>query len=108
MKGAVAIRRPVQTVQLSFASTNVTTGAWVQLIASLAQACSAIEVFNGSPAMIKIAQGSAGNEVAVPYTILPGGSPSVLPIELSSLARISLETVDQTANTGYIVINFFQ
>ena len=111
MKGALAIRKPVATLVLSMSSTNIVSGAWTELIHAIAagKGCSAFEVFNGGSSIISIATGASGSEVAIPYSILPGGSSILIPVEIPKGVRLSAETADgTTANSGYLVINFFQ
>jgi len=93
----------------SLATTNILTASWTQFVASLGWSCCAVEVFNPSPATIQLSTGTAGNEstAIVPYTILPGGSSILLPLEIKSGTRLSLKAVDQIANTGYFIMNFF-
>lgn len=107
MKGALALRKPVATVALDMSSTNITTAAWATVIAALAAACSAIEIFNQSASAMQIATGAGGSEVALPYTVLPGGSAVLLPIEIAKGLRLSAKAYDATASTGRLVINFF-
>lgn len=99
------------TAFLNMTVIPVTTAAWVQIVASLPYACTAMEIFNPSAATMKISKGAAGQETTgnnlIPYSILPGGSSILLPINLPSLSRISLEAVDQTASSGYFILNFF-
>jgi hypothetical protein len=103
-------RNPVATVQYNFASGAIGTGAWVQIVASLPKACSAIEIFNPSGSTLKLSTGAATKEGAnvVPYTILPGGSAILLAIEIAQKTPLSLEAVDQsTGTTGILTMNFF-
>lgn len=85
----------------------VTTAAWVQVVAATSQPCSAIEVSNPSNSLLKIAVGGAGSEVELPYYVLPGGSPILLPWEIAKGSRISLKAVQTTANVGLFVLNLF-
>lgn len=109
MKGAVAIRKPVKTVTLDMSGANITTSAWVQILAAASNlyGCSAIEVFNPSGSSIQIATGAAASEVALPMTILPGGTSGPVPFEISGGKRISLKAIDANVTSGLFVINFF-
>ncbi len=107
MRGALAIRAPLQTASLDMAGANITTGAYVELIHALTAGVSAVEIFNPSPATMKIALGAAGSEVDLPYHIIPGGSAFLIPIPAGNKQRISLKAVDQTANSGLFTINCF-
>ncbi len=104
-------RKPVGTIYLNCASTNITTSAWVQLIASIPLAATGIEIFNPSDAKIQLSFGPAGSETLaqylVPYTIIPGGSTGVLPVEVPCKTRLSVQAIDQNVTGDYFVINFF-
>lgn len=98
--------KPVDTQNHNYASTNVTTAAWVTAVASTSQPCSAIEIFDSSGSMIQLGIGAAGSEVTK-YTIPPGGSVIFLPMEIAKGSRISLKALDADATTGRLIINFF-
>lgn len=101
-------RKPVAKLVHDFASTNVTTGAWVEIEDSTTAPCSALEIFNGGGSILKISQGAAGSEdsAELPYYILPGGSQIVLPIEISKGKRLAVKAVDQNSTFGSLVLNF--
>ncbi len=107
MKSALALRRCIQTTSLDTSSTNITTGAWVQLIAALTYGASAVEVINMSAQPLQLAMGGSGSEVAIAYTIPPGGSPGLIPAEFLAGARISTKAIGATVDSGYILLNFF-
>ncbi len=108
MSGRILARKPVRTHRLSFVTSPVDNSAWVQVSAATDQPCSAIEVFNPSGATLRIATGSSGNEVDIPYTILPGGSSIMIPWEISKGKRIAIKGVDTTqAASGIFVLNLF-
>jgi hypothetical protein len=100
---------PVATVANNMTTNPIDTGAWTQLLASLPRACCAVEISNNSGSTIQISTGAAGQEAAnaIPYTVLPGGSPILLPIEIMKGARISAKAVDADATSGYFTMNFF-
>ena len=109
MKGAGALRKPVQTTTLNMTNTNVPTGSWTTLLAKASNnvGCSAIEVFAPDGSVLQIATGDAGSEKALPYTILPGGSNLMLPMEIPAGVRISLQAIDTGVTAGYFVLNQF-
>lgn len=111
MSYRILAKQAVATVAFNMANTPITQAAWVQILASLPQACTAVEIFNGSPASMKFSHGAIGSESAagslIPYTILPGGSSILLPVNIPVLSPISVEAIDQTAATGYLTMNFF-
>ena len=102
-------RNPVATHRFSFAATNVTTGAWVEVVTLTDQPCSSLEIFNSGGRILQFSNGSAGNEAAnlIDYTILPGGSSILLPINLAKNSRLSCKAVDSTSNVGYLIFNLF-
>lgn len=109
MKGASALRRPTQTARLDTSGTNITTSAYVTFLAAASNlyGTSGVEIFNPTGSTILIATGTAGSEILIPYSILPGGSSIMLPIEIQKGARIAMKAVDVTASSGLIVLNFF-
>lgn len=104
-------RKIIGTVFNNCAVTNIGTGAWVQLLASIPLAASAIEIFNPSDAKLQISLGAAGHETdagkLITYTVLPGGSTGILPAEIPSGARLSVKAIDQAMINDYFIINFF-
>jgi hypothetical protein len=109
MKAGLAIRKPVQTVYLNMASTNVPTGSWTTLLAALSNlvACSAVEIFCPAGSTVQIATGAAGHEVAIPYTIPPGGTSCPIVMEIAAKVRISLQAVDTSITSGYFILNMY-
>lgn len=91
--------------RLDYTSTNVTTSAYVQLIASTANTISHMEIFDSSGSTMIIAVGSIGSEVDTVY-VFPGGN-GLIPVAVASGSRISIKAVSATANTGEIDINFY-
>lgn len=101
----------VGTVYNNCASTNITTSAWLTLVASMPLACTAIEIFNPSDAKLQLSTGAAGHETdtgsLLPYTIQPGGSSGLLPVNLPNGKRLSVTALDQNVVNDYFIINFF-
>jgi hypothetical protein len=94
-----------QIVRNDYATTNVTTGAYVQLIASTTSAYTAVEVFDSSGQSMVLAIGAAGSEVQQFY-IFPGGNGRVN-VNIASAQRISVRAVSGNATTGELLINFY-
>ena len=90
----------------AYASTNVTTSAYVELIHSTSVALTRVAIWNTSGSIIKLATGAAASEVDKIY-IGPGGT-GVFDIAIPASTRISLEALDQTANAGYFLFTGFQ
>lgn len=89
-------------IRLDYTGTNVTTGAWVQLLASSTAAYKKLDIFDSSGQTLTIGIGGAGAEVAVGY-VHPGGCTFEHAIPIAT--RISIKAVSGTANVGYININ---
>jgi hypothetical protein len=102
-------RTPVHKFRHSYVATNVTTAAWVEVISSLPQPVSAVEIYDSSGKIIKLSIGASGEEDAneLDYYITPGGSGILLPLEFSKGARISAKAVDDDADVGSLIFNFF-
>lgn len=93
-------------VRLVYSTTNVTTGAWVQLLASVgATAIKEIEIFDSSGETLELGVGAVGSEVSNSY-IFPGGNGRI-PMQIAALSRLSVKAVSATANSGELVINLY-
>jgi hypothetical protein len=93
-------------VRLVYSTTNVTTGAWVQLLASVGStAIKEIEIFDSSGETLEIGIGAAGSEVSESY-IIPGGNGRI-PLQIPEGTRLSVRAVSATANSGELIINFY-
>ena len=105
----ILARKPVGTLTLNYASTNVLTSAWAEISAAIPSSASAMEIFSGSGSILKIAFSVAAAEDAnvYPYTICPGGSVLLLPVELFKSKRLAAKAINSSATVGYLVINFF-
>lgn len=86
----------------AYASTSVTTSAYVQLIASTTAEADMVHVFDSSGQAMILAVGGAGSEVDQLY-IPPGGGDFNLAIAASS--RVSIKALTATASSGYIILN---
>jgi len=102
-------RKPVLRKVHSFGSTNVTTSAWVEIIASMTKPASAVEIYNGSGRILELSKGDLGEETGneIEYYIIPGGSSILLPIEFANGDRISAKAVSANATADYLILNFF-
>lgn len=98
--------KPVAKEILGFVASNVTTSAWVTAVAATSKPCSAMEFFNSGGSILRLAIGSAGNEVELPYFILPGGTFGPIPLVIPKGVRLSLKAADASSTTGYCVFNF--
>lgn len=98
-------RTVVTTVRNDYTSTSVTTGAWVQLVASLGAAVNEIEIFDSSGQTLELGTGAAASETRL-ILVFPGGNGRVS-VSIASGTRISIRAVSATADTGEIDINFY-
>lgn len=94
-----------QFIRNDYTVTPVTTGAYVQLIASTSSAYSALEIFDSSGQTLVLAIGAAASEVDQ-FIIFPGGNGRI-PFTLATAQRISIKALSATANVGEIDINFY-
>lgn len=88
-----------------YGSTNVTTAAYVQLVASTTSATNLIEIFDSSGQTMILGVGAAASEVVQLY-IIPGGNGQV-PLSIPAGSRVAIKAQTATASSGYIVINFY-
>lgn len=93
----------VRVATHSYVATNVTTGAYVTLIASTAVASSYIEFCDTSGKVMKVATGSAGNEKDIATANVSGCI--IVPYYIPANTRLSLEAATQAATTGYGVLS---
>ncbi len=99
---------PVHRIRYDYA-VNVTTGAWVQLDASLDAACSYIEIFDSSGQTMELGIGASGSESSLPFYIFPGGNaPQLVACPLPAGCRLAVKAVSGNATTGELTINFYQ
>lgn len=88
-----------------YTATNVTTAAYVQLIASTTSTTNLVEVFDSSGQTMILAVGGSGSEVDQ-FFIFPGGNGDV-PLAIPAGSRISIKAKTATANVGYIALNLY-
>lgn len=96
-------RTSVLLYRLSYASTNVTTSAYVQVTASTSSAINICYVFDSSGSAIKLATGGSGSEVDQVY-MAPGGNGAGYPIAIASGTRIAIEALDTNATAGQLIL----
>lgn len=98
---------PIQSfARIDFSSTNVTSGAWVQLIADVGSTqIKKMQIFMSSGEPLLIAIGGAGSEDDQGY-IIPGGN-GFIDLEIPANSRVSVKAVNATTvNTGDLLVNF--
>ena len=102
-------RKPVKTVRVDAAATNITTAAYLEIIAANDVSFSYLEVYNGTTKILKLAVGLAAAEVDVAHTIFPGIGSQVIPYDevLKVGKRLTARAIDANATTGYLILNFY-
>ena len=89
----------VGSARHDYSGGNVTTGAWTQLIASLASAVNGIMLFDSSGQTLELGIGAAASETRV-LLIPPGGLNGFIPLRIASGARVSVRAVSANATEG--------
>lgn len=93
-------------VRNDYSSVNVTTAAFVQLVASTTSATNVVEIFDSSGQTMAFATGAAASEV-IQFYIFPGGNGRV-PYQIAAGTRISIKAISASATSGEIDINFYK
>jgi hypothetical protein len=87
-----------------YSSTNITTAAYTQLVASLGAAANVVDIFDSSGQAMILAVGPSGQEVIQAY--IPPGGETQMPISIPAGSRVAYKALTATANSGYLLINF--
>jgi len=85
--------------------TPVTTGAYVQLVASTTLATKEIEIFDSSGQTLVLATGAIAAEVDQ-MLIFPGGNGRVK-LAIPAASRVSIKAISATADVGENSINYY-
>jgi hypothetical protein len=86
-------------------SNNITTAAYLQLVAATSVITSRVEVYNQSASSIYFAVGAAASEIN--QFIIPPGGNGFVPLQIASNSRVSVKAVDANATTGSLIVNFW-
>lgn len=97
---------PVQLIRNAYATTNVTTAAYVQLDAALDKDVTHAEIFDSSGSALFLAVGASGSEVN--YIYIPPGGNGRIPLILYAGMRLSIKAVDTNATTGQLLITLYR
>ena len=95
----------VTTIRNDYTSTSVTTGAWVQLVASTAAAITELEIFDSSGETLELGTGAAAAETRL-ILVFPGGNGRV-PVSIAAATRLSIRAVSANASVGELDINCY-
>lgn len=101
---AIAAPYTAQVHVHSYATTNVTTGAYVQLVAAAPISCAKLEICDTSGKLLKLATGAAGSERDI--ATVAANACIVVPYFVPVGTRISIEAIDASATTGYNLLSF--
>lgn len=91
------------SVRLDYSGTNVTTGAWVELIASTAADINDLQIFDSCGEVLELGTGAAAAESRV-LLIPPGGFGAGVPLRIASGTRVAIRAVSANCTSGQIVI----
>jgi hypothetical protein len=92
---------PVQNI---YSSTNITTGAYVQLVSSTTSTTNYLDIFDSSGQAMILGVGGSGSEVIQAY-IPPGGDQ--IPLAIPSGSRVAYKALSANATSGYLLMNFY-
>lgn len=88
----------------SYAGGNVTTGAYVQVIASTPTSIGRLQIVDTSTKILKIAIGPSGSEKDICTTAVFSGA-TIVPYFIPAGTRISIKAIDATATAGYNILS---
>src|SRR5260221_7149815 len=92
-----------QVKATNYATTSVTTAAYVTLISSTSTSTRDLEICDYSTKIIKFAIGAAGSEIDIASNAVSGCI--VIPYYIPAGSRISAEAVDASATSGYNILS---
>lgn len=95
------------SVRNVYSSTNVTTGTWVQLIASTAAVINCLTVFDSSGQTLELGIGAAMSESRV-LIIPPGGLSGCIRLRIAAATRLSIRAISATAALGELDVTGIQ
>lgn len=107
LRGALRVKPTgldtVQLIRNDYSSTNVTTAAYVQLVASTSNEINRLWIFDSSGQDFVLATGAAASEVDQ-IEIPPGGWDSPVDLYIASGTRLSIKSKSATASSGILLI----
>lgn len=93
-----------QIIRNDYSTTNVTTAAYVQLVASTTNNINRVWIFDSSGQDFVLATGAAASEVDQ-IQIPPGGWDAPVDIFIPSGSRLSIKSKSATASSGILLIS---
>lgn len=103
---AAASRTSVNLARNVYSTTNVTTAAYVQLVASTSDITNQLFIFDSSGQTLVLATGAAASEVDK-YYIVPGGN-GLINLTIPASTRVSVKAVSATASSGELSVTFIK
>lgn len=104
--GSSSGRSYVTSVRNPYNGVPVTTGAWVQLIASTGSTINTFTLFDSSGQTLELGTGAAMSE-SRKLIIPPGGLDGTVPLAIPSGTRVSVRAISADATVGELDITFF-
>ena len=91
---------------LSYSTTNVTTSAYVQIVASTSLSASQLVIVDTSTQLVKLAIGAAGSQIDL-CVFQGNGNPVSVPIYIPAGSTLWLKAISGSATSGYNTVSFF-
>lgn len=91
------------SARLDYSSSNVTTGAWVEIDASTAATFNALYLFSSCGEALELGTGAASSETRV-LLIPPGGLDGAVPLAIPSGTRLSVRGVSGSCTSGQLLL----
>lgn len=99
-------RSYADSVRNDYTSTSVTTGAWVQLIASTAAIINQLYIFDSSGQTLELGTGAPAAETR--KLIIPPGGIELVNLAIPAGTRIAIRAISATASVGELDITGLQ
>lgn len=96
----------VAPIRHDYASVTVTTGAYVQLVASIGARVRRLCITDTSGRALYLAFGAAASEVD--QIIIPNGAADQIDLEIPAGTRLSIKTIDANATKGHLLLSFLE
>jgi len=106
INGIGGAKESVQLARHVYTGTPVTTSAYTQIVASLADDVTQLYIFDSSGRTLYLAVGAPASEVDTVY-IVPGGN-GLINLGIDAGSRVSIKAVDATANKGELSVTFLK